>query len=88
MAFIISRHTFGDTIIGFIAMMAAVIITACHLFWLIFDRGYLIDFWNQNTIFANTLYVISSIFAFFITLIFIYGVITMISRREDDEPVR
>ena len=83
MAGITGLNTFESRIMGLIAMIAAVIITVYNLFHLIFDRGYLIDLWNKNTIFGNALYVFSSIFCFFITLIFIYGVIELINGKMD-----
>ena len=67
-----------DKILGLITMLAAVFCTAFSVFKLVFDRQYLIDLWNQSGLFANALFTFASVFAFFITLIFIYGVAEMI----------
>ncbi len=92
MSGITGGHTLHNMILGLITMLAAVICTVYTVYQLIFNRQYLVDLWAQNGLFANSLFVFASIFAFFITLIFIYGVVQaikskvvqIINRREDD----
>jgi len=72
-----------DMILGFIAMIAAVIATTFTVFQMVFNRQYLVDIWNQRGLFANALFVFASVFAFFITIIFIYGMAQMIKSNID-----
>ena len=74
-------HTLFNMFFGFITMIAAVVITVFNFFQLIFNRQYLVDMWNQSSLFANAMLVFASVFAFFITLIFIYGMAEMIKSK-------
>jgi len=91
MATVLAHHPY-DMTFGLIAMLTAVLCSAFTIFKLIFDRQYLVDMWNQTGLLANALFVFASVFAFFITLIFIYETSQMIkskivqsmNRREDE----